>query len=213
MSPSCIIMRRRSCMSAHRTSPRCTFSAAPLTPAKSRTSAGSTPWTSRSAAVREPCCAAAAAQRSRGRRPMSTAFPAATQRSAPCSSASARQACSPPSYWRRRDCSPLCSSAAIPRRCAGKRLSASGAAARWTPRATSSSARAAQVRFPTASSTPARRTSAAAGCFSSLYASVRRRKSSTTPNRTSGQMCCSTSFRTCGKRCCVSAAKSASARA
>ena len=50
---------------------------------KSRTSAGSTPWTSRSAAVREPCCAAAAAQRSRGRRPMSTAFPAATQRSAP----------------------------------------------------------------------------------------------------------------------------------
>ena len=61
MSPSCIIMRRRPCMSAHRTSLRCTFSAAPLTPAKSRTSAGSTPWTSRSAAAREPCCAAAAA--------------------------------------------------------------------------------------------------------------------------------------------------------
>ena len=44
-------------------------------------------------------------------------------------------------------------------------------------------------------------------------ASVRRRRSSTTPNRTSGQMCCSTSFRTCGKRCCASAAKSASVRA
>ena len=140
---------------------------------KSRTSAGSTPWTSRSAAARGR--AAPLPQRkdhARGalclphsrctaaERPVVVGFGPAGMFAAPRAGEGGAAALvlergdrtAAPGKVERRSGGPL------------------------TPRATSSSVRAAQVRFPTASSTPARRTSAAAGCFSSLYASVRRRE-------------------------------------
>ena len=106
---------------------RCKFSAAPLTRAKSRTLR----WVytvdvtlrSGEGAVLRRCRSAKITREAPYRLPHSRAAP---QRSGPWSSASARQACSPRSCWRRRGCGPSCSSAATPHRCAGKRSSASG---------------------------------------------------------------------------------------